>query len=83
MSVNDHAPQFFCSALSGIAAEGPNVVLSFVTPIPSDDHKSRKYVTNVRLAMSSDSLKQMVELLIEAAKNSNQTQVHPMPEREQ
>ena len=85
MSTNENAPVFFAAALEGIFAEGPNVILSFVTPVPSQDHKSRTYRTNVRVAMSSDSVKQMVQFLLDAEKRAQDggSNMHPMPETKQ
>lgn len=84
MSLNDEAPQFFAAALGGVAAEGPNVMLSFITFVPSDDHKDRKYCTNVRVVMSSDSVTQMVEFLTKLKAEAADTRaMHPMPETKQ
>jgi hypothetical protein len=83
MSINDDAPQFFAAALQGVSAEGPNVILSFMTPVPSADHKSRTYCTNVRIVMSSDSVTQMVQFLLSNASKAQGGDMHPMPETPQ
>lgn len=83
MSLDDAAPQFFAAALGGIAPEGPNIILSFSTPIPSSDHKSRKYCTNVRVVMSVDAVRQMAEWLQGVLSAPAQTVAHQMPETPQ
>ena len=83
MSTNEDAPTYFAAGLEGVAAEGPNVILSFCTPVPSQDHKSRTYRTNVRVVMSVESVKQMVSFLIEAENRTSSTGQHPMPETKQ
>lgn len=82
MSLNDEAPMFFAAGLQGISAEGPNVILSFAAPIPSQDHAARKYCTNVRVVMSSDAVKQMVEFL-QTAERKPAEMPHPMPDTPQ
>lgn len=77
--MDDNAPQFFCSWLGGVAVEGPNLVLSFVTPIPSPDASSRKYLTNVRVVMSIESTKQMAAFLNERLSLSAIEQPMQMP----
>lgn len=84
MSLNDDAPIFFVAGLQGTAGEGPNVILSFATPIPSPDHASRTYRTNVRIVMSTSSLDQMLEFLAKAKANpASGANMHPMPETKQ
>jgi hypothetical protein len=56
-------PEFFCTGLAGIAADGPNVQLSFASFTPNLANNDRTYEVNVRIVMSSDSLTQMVEFL--------------------
>ena len=85
MNLDDDAQQFFSAHLQGVAAEGPNVILSFATPIPSPDQSTRRYAVNVRVVMSSAAVTQMVEFLTETAAKAQRTgaNVHPMPETKQ
>lgn len=66
MSLKETAPQFFVSGVSGVALEGPNVMVSFSTFAPSEDHKSRTYLTNVRIIMSVDALRQSLQFIDES-----------------
>lgn len=79
----DDAPMFFASSLAGVAVDGPNVILSFNAPVLSEDHKDRKYRTNVRIVMSGGACKQMVEFLKNAEANADHLPQHPMPETAQ
>jgi hypothetical protein len=85
MSVGENAPQFFCAGIQGSAGEGPVMILSFGTPIPSEDHSTRKYLTNVRIAMPISAVKNMIDFLNgQLAKGSEGTvPTHSMPDRPQ
>lgn len=86
MPLDDDAPQFFCAGLQGYIAEGPVIVLSFATPVPSSDQKTRAYRTNVRVAMTREAIAHMVGFLtreMSQSQQQGQTPPHPMPETKQ
>lgn len=76
-SFGDDAPQFFCAGIDSVAQEGPNLVMSFATPIP--DKNDRKYLTNVRVVMSLDSTKQMIDCLQIFMNKPSTDQGHKIP----
>ena len=81
MALGENAPQYFSAGLTGTAFEGPVMILSFGTPIPSEDHASRKYLTNVRIAMPVGAVKQMLDFIAKSLEKAEQETgaVHPMP----
>jgi hypothetical protein len=83
--LDDLAPQYFAAGIQGVAAEGPNLMLSFATLVPSGDQNTRAYRTNVRLVMSLDATRQMVQFLEQFLARSQPSQVpaHSMPEQPQ
>ena len=85
MSVGENAPQYFCAGIQGSAGEGPVLILSFGTTVPSEDHSSRKYLTNVRIAMPIDAVRNMIEFLTGQLAKAGEgvAPTHPMPNRPQ
>lgn len=80
-----NVPMYFCSFLAGITPDGPNVVLSFRAPEPSENHTSLAYVTNLRIVMPHHAVAQMADFLSQAKSRGEQIQEasHPMPETPQ
>lgn len=78
-------PLFFCSSLMGVTPDGPNVVLSFGAPVPSQDHRSVTYEPNVRIVMSSGAVDHLVNELTRMREQGAQliAKTQAMPETPQ
>ena len=63
---DNDAPVYFCGTLGGITYEGPVAILSFWTPVPSQDCMTSQSRVNVRIAMPSLMVGQMAEWLVRA-----------------
>jgi len=85
MTIGDFSPQFFCSGIQGTAGEQSVVIMSFATPIATPDHSATNLVTNVRIAMPIEGVKNMIDFLTRQLAKADQGRVptHPMPERTQ
>ena len=57
------APEFFASAIGGVAFDGPNVRMAFVSDRANHESGHVNRVVNCRVVMSIASARQMIEFL--------------------